>query len=257
MRRGYEKICHFCEQPKNQCEENCQCTHCVFDSQVEVFKEKYPEIYDFWIKQIANNFEDLFEKSYLFEEELQQRWKEDQLAVLKKLNTRINDWNASSIQTTLDSYDRQTVVQDSIPVDYKIVNPFYEHIDKKESFLYNFHCQICGQDIKKRFFIQNDKLKLITGIGGICCINFIFSERVFRIIKTDVYKRIRELFQININVILRNESVIKNLPKNKHKISEIDDLVKRVKKQNDTYQYPRVLIKILETAKNLGFPLVD
>ncbi len=257
MRRGHDKICHFCEKTKNECEKGCQCTHCVFDSQVETFKEKHREVYDFWIKQISDNFEDLFEKAFLFEEELQQRWKEDQLAVLKKLDTKINDWNASSIQTTLDSYRRQTVVQTTIPDGYKMINPYYEYVDKKEDFLYNFHCQICGQDVKKRFFIQNDKLKYIIGIGGICCRNFIFSERVFKIIQKDVYQRIRDHFQRNIPVIIRNQTAVASLPQNKDKKIEIDHIIKRVKKLTDVYQYPRILIKILQQAKELGFPLVD
>jgi len=202
-----ERVCFWCKKSVMNCDKTCQC---VFDQEFNKWRDNHKEIYDFWILKNAKFYEELFDRGMVAENQLAQRWKKYQLAVLEKTKTRIHEWiKDTDYKTTINQYGEEILVRNNAD-GYKTITPYYEFINSEKLLKYKFHCQLCGQDIKTRFYIKHNKKKLAIGIGGNCGYAFYYSVLVGNNIRNTMNKKINKLFNELIPDIVRKiESELK------------------------------------------------
>ncbi len=251
-----KRICLWCQKGVKECDSNCDCITCVFEDKFDSWKDKYPNIYNYWLKKNLQIYDKLFKDGLAREDQLAKRWRQHQLNVLDKTDTKIKEWTGTDLKTSINQYGETTLIP-NLSEDFRIINPYYEYVNNKTEFLHRYHCQLCGEDITERYFIKHNGKKICIGIGVNCGLAFHYSDSIANDIRIDMNNMVVKEFY-RLRPFLK-ESIKKKLethPSNEMWLLSTLDRLKRYSKKD--YQIrPEKLAELLLKLNSAGIKVFD
>lgn len=251
-----QRICLWCRNSVKECDSDCQCITCVFEDKYDSWKDKYPNIYYYWLKKNMQIYDKLFKQGLAREDQLAKRWKQHQLNVLEKTGTKIKEWTGTDLQTSINQYNETTLIP-NLTGGFKITQPYYEYVQKKTKFNFRYHCQLCGEDITERYFIKHNGKKICIGIGVNCGLAFHYSDSIANDIRVDMNKMISKEFY-RLRAFLK-ESIKKKLeghPANEKWLLSTLERIKRYGKKDYPIR-PEKLAELLLKLDKQGIKVFD
>lgn len=247
-----KRICYWCKRSIKECAPECQCIFCIFDEKFESWKKEYPNV-NKWFKKNIKFYDKLFRKGLAKETKLADKWKRHQLDVVEKTGTKIQDWSAD-----FEVIDGEREIIANEPGDFQIITPYYDYIKRKTDFRYNYHCQICGQDIVERYFIKHRERRICIGIGIDCAIIFHYADELTKNVKHDMDGIIRKEFY-RLKPFLRKsiEERLRIRRVNRKWLLDTLRIITGYGKKNNRLTAPEKLAKLLLELDKRGFKIFD
>jgi len=250
------RICLWCRQPVKNCDSDCECIMCVFEDNFRSWKKSYPNIYDYWLKKNIPIYGKLFKQGLARETQLAKRWKQHQLTVLAKTDTKIKEWSGTDLVATINQYNEQVLLP-NLAGGFKIINPYYEHVNNKTAFRHRYHCQLCGEDIIERYFIKHKEKKICIGIGGNCGLAFHYSDEVANDIRVDMNRMIKKEFY-RLRPFLK-ETIKKKLETHPSNEKSLQHVLERITTygRNNKPMSPEKLAELLHRLDKMGIKVFE
>jgi len=181
--------CWSCNSKTKDCLKGCECAKCLKTEAYVLWKENDPDVYEYWLEKHGLIFHYLEEKLKKFDIHFEKYWQRQNNTFLE-LHTDPKDWYFVETKSKYGYFsDRVEVILD-IPDDHFEIFPY----DDKTHPI-DLHCQLCGQKIKRKHYIRNNKKKIYLYIGGSCLQKFFRVEKLFKLIKKEARSEIRNDFK--------------------------------------------------------------